>query len=82
MTITARVHNRTITLPADCPVEEGAEVEVVVPDPVPAAAEGEPRPESFSDTIRDLIGSAKGLPKDFAAEHDHYIHGTRRRSER
>lgn len=27
-----------------------------------------------------LAGTAKNLPADFAAEHDHYIHGTPRRT--
>ena len=31
MTITARVHNRTISLPPEVEVEEGAEVQVIVP---------------------------------------------------
>jgi len=75
MTITARVHNPTITLPADFTVEEGAEVQVVVPDPVPATAE----PATFFDTIRDLIGSIKDGPEDLAAEHDHYAHGAPKR---
>ena len=78
MTITAKVHNHTITLPPEFPVAEGAEVQVTVPDDARAL----PPPTSFFDSIRDLIGSAKGLPEDFAAEHDHYIHGTPKRGER
>ena len=30
----------------------------------------------FFEAIQDLIGGADGLPADFAAEHDHYIHRT------
>lgn len=75
MTITAKVHNHTITLPPEVVVDDGAEVQVTLPEPAPAKTE----PASFLDSIRDLIGSAKGLPDDFAAEHDHYIHGTRKR---
>ena len=32
MTITARVHNRTITLPPDIDVEDGVEVRVTLPE--------------------------------------------------
>ena len=35
---------------------------------------------SFFDTVRDLVGSVEG-PADWAAEHDHYIHGTPKRVE-
>jgi len=29
--------------------------------------------------LREIIGKAEGLPQDFAAEHDHYLHGTPKR---
>jgi hypothetical protein len=78
MTLTAKVHNHTITLPADVEIPDGVEVQVTLPDPAPV----KPPPTSFFDSIRDLIGTAEGLPADFAAEHDHYVHGTRKRTER
>jgi hypothetical protein len=78
MTITARVHNRTITLPAEVEIAEGAEVQVMLPDPSLAAE----RPASFFDSVRDLIGSIKDGPEDLAAEHDHYAHGAPKREER
>jgi hypothetical protein len=28
----------------------------------------------------EVAGTAEGLPPDFAAEHDHYIHGTPKRN--
>lgn len=34
---------------------------------------------SLADRLRPIIGMAKGLPSDFAAQHDHYIHGTPKR---
>ena len=36
MTITARVHNRTIALPPEVEIEEGQEVAVIVPERKPA----------------------------------------------
>ena len=72
MTITARVHNHTITLPADVEIPDGAEVQVTLPEKESAA--------TLYDSLKDFIGAAQGLPADFAAEHDHYIHGTPKRA--
>ena len=72
MTITARVHNHTITLPADVEIPDGAEVQVTLPEKESAA--------TLYDSLKDFIGAAQGLPEDFAAEHDHYIHGTPKRA--
>ena len=76
MTITAKVHNHRIELPPDFVVREGAEVRVTLPD----EATVEEQPTSLFDSLKDIIGKAEGLPDDFAAEHDHYIHGTPKRS--
>ena len=38
MTFMARVHNRTITLPPDIAITEGAEVSVTLPDITPRTA--------------------------------------------
>ncbi len=35
--------------------------------------------ETLYDRYHHLIGKARGLPRDFAAQHDHYIHGAPRR---
>lgn len=75
MTVLAKVHNHAIQLPPEVKVADGTEVQVVLPSAVPA------EPASFFDTIRDLIGSIKDGPEDLAAEHDHYIRETRKRSE-
>ena len=74
MSITAIVENNTIRLPIHVP--DGTQVEVVLPPEAPA---GECEPGgSFFDTVRDLVGSVEG-PADWAAEHDHYIHGVPKR---
>ena len=31
------------------------------------------------DKYQSIIGAIKDMPEDFAAEHDHYIHGTPKR---
>ena len=73
MSITAIVHNNMIQLPI--PVADGTSVEIIL--------NGDPRTEetkgSFFDSICDLAGTVDGLPPDFAAEHDHYIHGRPKR---
>jgi hypothetical protein len=35
--------------------------------------------ETLYDRYQHLIGKARGLPRDFAAQHDHYMHGAPRR---
>ena len=32
-----------------------------------------------ADDLSEFIGAAKGLPSDFARNHDHYIHGCKKR---
>ena len=78
MTITARVHNRCIELPPEVDLPVGTEVRVTLPEVTPATADG---PTLF-DTLSGFIGMAQGLPEDFAAEHDHYLHSTPKRSGR
>ena len=79
MTITARVHNHSIALPTDLPVAEGAEVQVTVPEPPASAAPAEPG--NGLAWMLKYAGCIDG-PEDFAAEHDHYIHGTPKRAGR
>lgn len=79
MTITARVHNHSIALPPDLPVAEGAEVQVTVPEPTASAAAAESG--NALAWMLKYAGCIDG-PEDFAAEHDHYIHGTPKRAGR
>jgi hypothetical protein len=74
MSITAIVQNDTIKLPVHVP--DGTKVEVVLPRET-SGGESEVS-GSFFDTVRDLVGSVEG-PADWAAEHDHYIHGIPKR---
>jgi len=34
---------------------------------------------SWGDAIQELAGCVRGLPSDFAANHDHYLHGAPKR---
>jgi hypothetical protein len=40
--------------------------------------EGKP-PSTLAATLASLAGTVTDLPSDFAAQHDHYIHGTPKR---
>jgi hypothetical protein len=51
---------------------EGTRVKVVA-----EPAEVEAKPTLLS--LLKLAGIARDLPEDFAAQHDHYIHGTPKR---
>jgi hypothetical protein len=36
-------------------------------------------PRTLADKFQNVIGKAKSLPEDMAAQHDHYIHGSPKR---
>ena len=44
------------------------------PEP-PEAKEERKEGPTIWDKLRDLAGTAKGLPSDLARNHDHYLHG-------
>ena len=53
---------------------------VTKPGPGPEPKEPVPeRKESALGWMREFVGVFDDLPEDFAAEHDHYIHGTPKR---
>ena len=74
MSITAIVENDNIKLPVHVP--DGTRVEITLPAASAATDDG----PTLYDALKDIIGKAEGLPADFAAEHDHYIHGTPKRT--
>ena len=71
MTITAIVENDTIKLPVH--VRDGTRLEITLPEPT-AKSGG-----NALAWMEEYLGCIKDLPEDFAAEHDHYIHGTPKR---
>jgi hypothetical protein len=55
---------------------EGATVRVEVESaPARASSDG----PSLWDKLRRFSGAVKGLPRDMARNHDHYIHGGRKK---
>jgi len=76
MTLKGIVQNGVVVLENGCPVADGTLVEVFVQDSQPGLNQGA-RP-----TLAGLLavaGTVKNLPSDFAAQHDHYLHGTPKR---
>jgi hypothetical protein len=71
MVLEGTVRNGTIVLDQPQKLPEGARVEVVVKPEVAA------KPTLLA--LLEMAGTMDDLPPDFAAEHDHYIHGTPRR---
>ena len=61
------------------PFREGAMVEVAPVDQPGTAAPAQAGLPTWGEVLKDFIGKAKGLPADMARNHDHYIHGARKR---
>ena len=72
------VHDGAILLDGPAKLPEGARVAIEV-----TSVTETPSPESETTptllSLLKLAGIAKDLPDDFAAQHDHYIHGTAKR---
>jgi hypothetical protein len=73
MTVEGTIVNGTIVLDQPAQLPEGARVEVHIKNQGTTPAQ----PTLLS--LLKLAGTAKDLPADFAAQHDHYIHGTPKR---
>ena len=71
MSITATVENDTIKLPAGA-LPNGTQVRI---EALPAA-----EPKSFAERYAKYIGCVKTGVGDLAANHDHYLYGTPKRS--
>lgn len=75
MVLDGTVKNGVVVLDQPGQLPEGARVEVIVKE---AAAPSTGTGPTLLGLLK-LAGSLDDLPADFAAEHDHYIHGTPRR---
>jgi hypothetical protein len=78
MTYRGSVKNGVVVLERGAKLAEGTAVRVQptvrARTKKRAAAEG-----SLGKRLMKFAGSVKGLPKDLARNHDHYIHGTPRK---
>jgi hypothetical protein len=78
MTLHGQVRGGVIIFDPPVALPEGADVQVQVIEPQAQSAAAES--ESLYERLKPFIGAAKGLPADFAAQHDHYLYGTSKRS--
>ncbi|HET6574635.1 MAG TPA: hypothetical protein VFG68_13590 [Fimbriiglobus sp.] len=82
-TLIGTIVNGVVVL-KDGPVPpDGTEVEVMVPAARPvetdAAGTGDDKPTGSHSWMLEFAGKLDDMPADFAAQHDHYIHGTPKR---
>jgi predicted DNA-binding antitoxin AbrB/MazE fold protein len=76
MTYLGHCENGVIKLNDGVTIAEGAVVRVEVLASNEAEEQSAPAPRTLAERYKSIIGKAKGLPADFAEQHDHYIHGT------
>jgi hypothetical protein len=76
MSITAIVENGAIQLPPGIHLPDGTKVRI---EPEGSLATVDAQDRSAFAWMNEFIGCVESLPADFAAEHDHYIHGTPKR---
>jgi len=78
MTYNGHVRNGVVVLDHKVKLPEGAEVTVSVRTPGDNdAADG--TAATLYERLESVIGAAKGLPADLAKNHDHYLHGRRKK---
>ncbi len=71
MSYKGQVRNGVVVLPPNVNLSEGDEVEVT-----PVAR---PSPDDFTDMLVGVAKKVRGLPRDLAQQHDHYLYGTPKR---
>ena len=72
MTFRGHIKNGQVLLDEPARLPDGVEVSVAVIEPQPSSG-------TVWDKLRALAGTVEG-PVDWARNHDHYIHGTPKRS--
>jgi hypothetical protein len=83
MTVEGHIENGQIVLDQDAPLLEGMRVRVEFLQNDAAEQNGtEPTATelpSLYERMKSVVGMAKGLPEDYAINHDHYLHGQPKR---
>lgn len=77
VSITAIVEKDTIKLPPGVHLPDGTAVRIETEQVAPSE-----KKENALAWMAEFVGCIDTLPEDFAAEHDHYIHGTPKRAGR
>jgi hypothetical protein len=85
MQLEGMIVNGRVELDAPADLPEGTRVRI---EPIPAESSQDEKPDGakverplspLAKRLLALAGKAKGLPPDMAEQHDHYIHGTKKR---
>ncbi len=78
MTVEGHIENGQIILnqPVVLPEGKKVRVEVLEGEPSTSALPTELPATTQFDHYAPIVGAIDDLPNDFAAQHDHYVHGT------
>lgn len=76
MTYQGHFENGVIVLDEPANLPDGAKVRVELLSPGEAPQTPETPQSTHYEHYEPIIGAIDDLPEDFAAQHDHYIHGT------
>ncbi len=76
MTCIGKVSKGAVILPPEIKLPEGMELMVTIPD---VANPDETIAPTLEELFSPVAGKATGLPTDMAENHDHYLHGVRKR---
>lgn len=83
MTLEGHIQNGQIILHHNAPLPEGVKVRIEFLDSNTSESntseEASDELPSLYERVKPFIGSVKGLPEDFAKNHDHYLHGQPKR---
>ncbi len=83
MTVEGHIENGQIVLNQVIPLPEGmrVRVEFVANEATEESASDTSSEElpSLYERMKPFVGAVKGLPSDFAINHDHYLHGQPKR---
>ena len=66
-----KVKNGVVILPRNAKLRNGTEVKVT---PITGSQD-----DDFTDMLVSVSKKVRGLPRDLAAQHDHYLYGTSKR---
>lgn len=77
--LTGKVVNGNVVLDEPGRLEDGTEVRV---RPVQRASQAEGSESSLSEMLLSFAGTVEGLPADMALNHDHYLYGVPKKSQR
>ena len=68
MSYKGKIKNGVVVLPRNAKLANGTEVEVTLIS--------KPQADDFTDMLVNVAKKVRGLPRDLAAQHDHYLYGT------